>query len=58
MAVLFTVSACSTTPDHAASDKRAVIGEVETAEEAVALLLEPLPIGLQPIITAPTDEHV
>ncbi|CAM5264735.1 hypothetical protein SALBM311S_00289 [Streptomyces alboniger] len=36
----------------------AVIGEVETAEEAVALLLELLPAGPEPVITASADEHV
>ncbi|MFF3950766.1 DUF6193 family natural product biosynthesis protein [Streptomyces sp. NPDC001902] len=36
----------------------AVIGEVETAEEAVALLLELLPADPEPVITASADEHV
>jgi hypothetical protein len=35
-----------------------VIGEVETAEEAVALVLELLPTGPEPVITASADEHV
>ncbi|MGW2707003.1 DUF6193 family natural product biosynthesis protein [Streptomyces sp. NPDC001340] len=35
-----------------------VIGEVETAEEAVALVLELLPTGPAPVITASADEHV
>jgi hypothetical protein len=34
----------------------AVIGEVDNAEEAVALLLELLPVGFEPVITA-TSEH-
>ncbi|MFF3982241.1 DUF6193 family natural product biosynthesis protein [Streptomyces sp. NPDC001828] len=34
-----------------------VIGEVETAEEAVALLLELLPAVPEPVITASADEH-
>ncbi|WP_336048439.1 DUF6193 family natural product biosynthesis protein [Streptomyces sp. CA2R101] len=33
----------------------AVIGDVETAEEAVALLLDLLPTGPEPVITAPAD---
>ncbi|MBK3582111.1 hypothetical protein JHN63_51980 [Streptomyces sp. MBT65] len=36
----------------------AVIGEVETAEEAVTLLLELLPAGPEPVITASAEEHV
>jgi hypothetical protein len=36
----------------------AVIGEVETAEEAVAMVLELLPTGPGPIVTASADEHV
>ncbi|MEV6021128.1 DUF6193 family natural product biosynthesis protein [Streptomyces sp. NPDC051997] len=36
----------------------AVIGEVETAEEAVALLVELLPTGPEPAITAAPDEPV
>ncbi|MFI1928686.1 DUF6193 family natural product biosynthesis protein [Streptomyces sp. NPDC020377] len=36
----------------------AVIGEVETAEEAVALVLELLPTGPEPVITASADKHV
>ncbi|MEV5879965.1 DUF6193 family natural product biosynthesis protein [Streptomyces sp. NPDC052101] len=36
----------------------AVIGEVETAEEAVALVLELLPTGPEPVITASAGEHV
>ncbi|MFJ6088173.1 DUF6193 family natural product biosynthesis protein [Streptomyces sp. NPDC092369] len=35
----------------------AVIGDVETAEEAVALLLELLPTGPEPVLTAHADEH-
>jgi hypothetical protein len=35
----------------------AVIGEVETAEEAVALVLELLPTGPEPVITASADEQ-
>ncbi|WP_326674390.1 DUF6193 family natural product biosynthesis protein [Streptomyces sp. NBC_01257] len=36
----------------------AVIGEVDTAEEAVALVLELLPTGSDPVITASADERV
>ncbi|MEV7243077.1 DUF6193 family natural product biosynthesis protein [Streptomyces sp. NPDC093248] len=36
----------------------ALIGEVGTAEEAVALVLGLLPTGREPLITAPRDEHV
>ncbi|MEU5243810.1 DUF6193 family natural product biosynthesis protein [Streptomyces asoensis] len=36
----------------------AVIGEVETAEEAVAMVLELLPTGPEAVITASADEHV
>ncbi|MEU6557137.1 DUF6193 family natural product biosynthesis protein [Streptomyces sp. NPDC046915] len=36
----------------------AVIDDVETAEEAVALVLELLPTGPEPVITASADEHV
>lgn len=36
----------------------AVIGEVGSAEEAVALVLELLPTGHEPVITASTDEHM
>jgi hypothetical protein len=36
----------------------AVIGEVETAEEAVALVLELLPTGPEAVITASADDHV
>lgn len=35
----------------------AVIGEVGTAEEAVTLVLELLPAGSEPVITASADEH-
>lgn len=34
-----------------------VIGEVGTAEEAVALVLELLPTGSEPVSTASADEH-
>jgi hypothetical protein len=34
-----------------------VIGEVETAEEAVGLVLELLPTGPEPVITASPNEH-
>lgn len=36
----------------------AVIGETETAEQAVALMLEHLPAGPEPVITSPTDERM
>ncbi|NUV59136.1 DUF6193 family natural product biosynthesis protein [Streptomyces sp. CAI-85] len=36
----------------------AVIGEVETAEEAVALVRELLPTGPEPVSTTSSDEHV
>ncbi len=36
----------------------AAISEVETAEEAVALVLEALPTGHEPVITASADEHM
>ncbi|MFJ2398685.1 DUF6193 family natural product biosynthesis protein [Streptomyces sp. NPDC087843] len=36
----------------------AVIREAETAEEAVALVLELLPTSPEPVITASADEHV
>jgi uncharacterized protein DUF6193 len=35
----------------------AVIGEVETAEEAVTLVLELLPTGSEPAITTTADER-
>ncbi|MEW1866358.1 DUF6193 family natural product biosynthesis protein [Streptomyces sp. NPDC088194] len=37
-------------------DPFAVIGEVDTAEEAVALVLELLPTGSDPVISACTDD--
>ncbi|MFE0629197.1 DUF6193 family natural product biosynthesis protein [Streptomyces sp. NPDC058864] len=36
----------------------AVIGEFGTAEEAVALVLELLPTGVEPVITASAEDHV
>ncbi|MFD8793549.1 DUF6193 family natural product biosynthesis protein [Streptomyces vinaceus] len=36
----------------------AVIGEVDTAEEAVTLVLELLPTGSDPVITASEEERV
>ncbi|WP_329111990.1 DUF6193 family natural product biosynthesis protein [Streptomyces sp. NBC_01353] len=36
----------------------AVIGEVDTAEEAVTLVLELLPTGSEPVITSSEDERV
>lgn len=60
----WTVQAGSIVPLHNGRFKvrrrspRAVIGEVETAEQAVALVLELLPIGPEPVITTSADEHV
>ncbi len=39
-------------------DPFAMIGEVGTAEEAVRLVLELLPIDSEPVITACADDHV
>jgi hypothetical protein len=40
------------------SSPSAVIGEFGTAEEAVAAVLELLPTGFEPVITASSDEQV
>ncbi|MFJ8478373.1 DUF6193 family natural product biosynthesis protein [Kitasatospora sp. NPDC094011] len=35
-----------------------VIGEVDTADEAVVLVLEHLPTGPDPVVTVTADEHL